>query len=77
MRPIAIIIIAELFGTSLWFSANASAHGLARDWGLTSADIGLLTNAVQLGLNTFGDFRFPVQFQLIDRVPLIHDAMPR
>ena len=49
MRAIAIIIIAELFGTSLWFSANASAHGLARDWGLTSADIGLLTNAVQLG----------------------------
>ncbi len=49
MRAIAIIIIAELFGTSLWFSANASAHGLARDWGLTSADIGWLTNAVQLG----------------------------
>ena len=49
MRAIAIIIVAELFGTSLWFSANASAHGLAREWGLTSADIGLLTNAVQLG----------------------------
>ena len=49
MRAIAIIIVAELFGTSLWFSANASAHGLARDWGLTNADIGLLTNAVQLG----------------------------
>ncbi|UCH49971.1 MAG: MFS transporter [Betaproteobacteria bacterium] len=49
MRAIAIIIIAELFGTSLWFSANASADGLARDWGLTSADIGWLTNAVQLG----------------------------
>jgi len=49
MHPIAIIIVAELFGTSLWFSANASAQGLAREWGLTSADIGLLTNAVQLG----------------------------
>lgn len=49
MRAIAIIIVAELFGTSLWFSANASAQGLARDWGLSSADIGLLTNAVQLG----------------------------
>ena len=49
MRAIAIIIIAELFGTSLWFSANAAAPALARDWGLTSADIGLLTNAVQLG----------------------------
>lgn len=49
VRAIAVIIVAELFGTSLWFSANASAQGLARDWGLTSADIGLLTNAVQLG----------------------------
>jgi len=49
MRAIAIIIIAELFGTSLWFSANASAPDLARDWGLTTGDIGLLTNAVQLG----------------------------
>lgn len=49
IRAIAIIIVAELFGTSLWFSANASAQGLARDWGLTSAGIGLLTNAVQLG----------------------------
>ena len=49
MRPIAIIIIAELFGTSLWFSANASAPDLAREWGLTAGDIGLLTNAVQLG----------------------------
>lgn len=49
MRAVAIIIIAELFGTSLWFSANASAHDLARDWGLTPGDIGLLTNAVQLG----------------------------
>lgn len=49
MRAIAIIIIAELFGTSLWFSANASAPDLTRDWGLTTSDIGLLTNAVQLG----------------------------
>ncbi len=49
MREIAIIIVAELFGTSLWFSANASAHGLTREWGLTNTDIGLLTNAVQLG----------------------------
>ncbi len=49
IRAIAIIIVAELFGTSLWFSANASAPDLARDWGLTTSDIGLLTNAVQLG----------------------------
>ena len=49
MRAVAVIIVAELFGTSLWFSANASAEGLARDWGLGSTGIGLLTNAVQLG----------------------------
>ncbi|UCD69940.1 MAG: MFS transporter [Betaproteobacteria bacterium] len=49
MRPIAVIIVAELFGTSLWFSANSSAHELARDWSLTHVSIGWLTNAVQLG----------------------------
>jgi len=46
---IAIIVIAELFGTSLWFSANAAAGDLARAWGLAPADLGTLTNAVQLG----------------------------
>ena len=46
---IAIIVIAELFGTSLWFSANAAADDLARAWGLSPPDIGLLTSAVQLG----------------------------
>ena len=47
--PIPIIVIAELFGASLWFSANAAAPDLARDWGASVADIGFLTNAVQLG----------------------------
>lgn len=46
---IAVIVIAQFFGTSLWFSANAAADDLARAWGLTPADIGLLTSAVQLG----------------------------
>ncbi|MFZ5559055.1 MAG: MFS transporter [Pseudomonadota bacterium] len=46
---LAIIVIAELFGTSLWFSANAAADDLARAWGLAAADIGALTSAVQLG----------------------------
>ena len=67
MSAIVIIIIAELFGTSLWFSANASAPGLARDWGLTSADIGLLTNAVQLGFIT-GTLGFSLS-GLADRYP--------
>jgi MFS family permease len=46
---VAIIVIAELLGTSLWFSANAAAGDLARAWGLSPADLGALTNAVQLG----------------------------
>ena len=31
---IAIIVIAELFGTSLWFSVNAVADALQRQWGI-------------------------------------------
>ncbi|MGE0011232.1 MAG: MFS transporter [Azoarcus sp.] len=48
-KPIAIIVLAQLFGTSLWFSANSAGDDLMRAWGLSSADIGHLTNAVQLG----------------------------
>jgi predicted MFS family arabinose efflux permease len=43
------IVIAQLFGTSLWFSANAAADALMRDWGIGAAELGQLTNAVQLG----------------------------
>jgi MFS family permease len=46
---LAVIVLAELFGTSLWFSANAVADALHAAWGLTPADIGHLTSAVQLG----------------------------
>jgi len=46
---IAIIVVAELFGTSLWFSANAVADALQRNWGISVADLGHLTSAVQLG----------------------------
>jgi MFS family permease len=46
---IAIIVVAELLGTSLWFSANAAAGDLARAWALSPADLGSLTSAVQLG----------------------------
>jgi MFS family permease len=46
---IAIIVIAELFGTSLWLSANAVADALQRQWGITVQDLGHLTSAVQLG----------------------------
>lgn len=48
-RAVAAIVIAQLLGTSLWFSANSAAGDLARAWGITAADLGLLTSAVQLG----------------------------
>ncbi len=47
--PVATIAIAQLLGTSLWFSANSAADDLMRAWGATASDIGLLTGAVQLG----------------------------
>lgn len=54
MRRFALplVVFAELLGTSLWFSANAAADDLIRAWGLTPADIGSLTSAVQLGFIT-------------------------
>lgn len=48
-RPVAVIVVAQLFGTSLWFSANGAADDLVRLWGLTPAHLGWLTNAVQAG----------------------------
>ncbi|MBP0623367.1 MFS transporter [Cupriavidus consociatus] len=47
--PVATIAIAQLFGTALWFSANSTAADLMRTWHASAADIGWLTNAVQLG----------------------------
>ncbi len=46
---IFVIVLAELFGTSLWFSVNAVADALHRAWGLTQLDIAHLTSSVQLG----------------------------
>ena len=46
---VAIVVLAEFMGTSLWFSANAAADDLKRAWGLGAADLGTLTSAVQLG----------------------------
>ena len=48
-NPVATIAIAQLLGTSLWFSANSAAPDLMRAWGIGLSGIGLLTNAVQLG----------------------------
>jgi len=64
---ILLIVVAQLFGTSLWFSANAAAADLARAWGLASADIGTLTSAVQLGFIA-GTLSFSLS-GLADRYP--------
>ena len=48
-HPLPLIVVAQLFGTSLWFSANSAADDLIRSWGISSADIGTLTNAAQFG----------------------------
>ena len=50
--PVLVIVVAQLLGTSLWFSANSAAGSLMQAWGLSEADIGLLTNAVQFGFIT-------------------------
>jgi predicted MFS family arabinose efflux permease len=66
-NPVPTIVIAQLFGTSLWFSANSAADDLIRTWGITPADIGTLTNAVQLGF-ILGTLSFAVS-GLADRYP--------
>lgn len=49
LSPVAIVAIAQLFGTSLWFSANGAVQSLMSAWHATAADIGGLANFVQLG----------------------------
>ncbi|MDA0189789.1 MAG: MFS transporter, partial [Proteobacteria bacterium] len=66
-HPIAVIVLAQLFGTSLWFSANSAADDLMRQWGASPADIGSLTNATQLGF-ILGTLVFAVS-GLADRFP--------
>lgn len=47
--PIITISLAQLFGTSLWFSANAATVDLMNLWHVSVAQIGWLTSAVQGG----------------------------
>lgn len=65
--PVATIAIAQLLGTSLWFSANSAAPDLMRAWGIGVSGIGLLTNAVQLGF-ILGTSTFALS-GLADRFP--------
>ena len=48
-RPILWIVLAQLCGTSLWFSANSAAESLKLVWGIDHGDVGLLTTSVQAG----------------------------
>lgn len=48
-RPLAVIVIAQLFGTSLWFSVNGVWFSLSGELGLTEGDLGRLTLSVQAG----------------------------
>jgi MFS family permease len=44
-----VLVLAQFFGTSLWFSFNAAAVELQAVLGLSAAEIGWLTNATQIG----------------------------
>lgn len=44
-----LIAVAQLFGTSLWFSANGAMGDLQLHWELSASAIGWLTNSVQVG----------------------------
>jgi len=48
-HPLVTIVIAQLFGTSLWFSVNGVGPALQQTAGLSDADLGFLTMAVQAG----------------------------
>ena len=49
MNPIAVIVVAQLLGTSLWFSPNSAAASLMAQWSLSTAQLGQLTGAAQVG----------------------------
>jgi MFS family permease len=48
-HPLVLIVLAQLFGTSLWFSVNGVGLSLSRDLGFSEADLGRLTLTVQAG----------------------------
>lgn len=49
---VVLIVVAEMLGTSLWFSVNAIAEGLREAWGIDALAVGHLTSAVQGGFIT-------------------------
>jgi MFS family permease len=67
VNAVATIALAQLLATSLWFSANSAADDLRKAWGVSVADIGTLTSAVQLGF-ILGTLVFALS-GLADRFP--------
>ena len=48
-NPIVLIVVAQMFGTSLWFSTNGVLKQIEEIWSLSVSDLGNLTNSVQFG----------------------------
>ena len=48
-HPLFVIVLAQLCGTSLWFSINGVWLSLSREFGLSEADLGHYTLTVQAG----------------------------
>lgn len=48
-HPMATIVVAQLLGTSLWFSPNSAAESLVRAWDLSPAELGRIFSATQIG----------------------------
>ena len=48
-NPIVLIVVAQMFGTSLWFSTNGVLKQIEEIWSLSVSDLGILTNSVQFG----------------------------
>ena len=49
INPIVLIVISQMFGTSLWFSTNGVLKQIQEIWSLSVSDLGNLTNSVQFG----------------------------
>lgn len=48
-RPVLVVVLAQLLGTSLWFSGQGAARDLARVWAIDETALASLALAVQLG----------------------------
>ncbi|MEG3765683.1 MFS transporter [Alteromonas sp. 14N.309.X.WAT.G.H12] len=51
-HPLFIVVLAQLCGTSLWFSVNGVGLALIADVGLSEKDLGWLTLTIQAGFIT-------------------------